>query len=189
VIHNLVFELTRMGIEVKTLKMRVESLASRLEFNERRARALESVVAYKPGGGNGESPREIGPVPAAADQPALQDPAASPAPGPGSIEGPGQRSRRRRRRRGRRGGPPASLVMGGSSPEHRQEHAAVDEAESLDTAPAAEAHSNEPSAAGEPSADTHSSPPDNAPGTDSRNSEPMPSTEPPGDTSNGDDRS
>ena len=50
VIHNLVFELTRTGIEVKNLKMRVESLASRLEFSERRARALESVVVYKPVG-------------------------------------------------------------------------------------------------------------------------------------------
>jgi hypothetical protein len=48
VLHNLVVETTRMGIEVKNLKMRVESLTSRLEFNERRARALESVVVYKP---------------------------------------------------------------------------------------------------------------------------------------------
>ena len=48
VCHNLVVELTRAGIEVKNLKMRVESLASRVEFNERRARALESVVVYKP---------------------------------------------------------------------------------------------------------------------------------------------
>jgi hypothetical protein len=47
--HNLVIETTRMSIEVKNLKMRVESLASRLEFNERRARALESVVVYRPG--------------------------------------------------------------------------------------------------------------------------------------------
>jgi hypothetical protein len=46
--HNMVIETTRMSIEVKNLKMRVESLASRLEFNERRARALESVVVYKP---------------------------------------------------------------------------------------------------------------------------------------------
>jgi hypothetical protein len=46
--HNLVIETTRMSIEVKNLKMRVESLASRLEFNERRARALESVVVYRP---------------------------------------------------------------------------------------------------------------------------------------------
>lgn len=48
VMHNLVLETTRLGIEVKNVKMRLESLASRLEFNERRARALESVVAYKP---------------------------------------------------------------------------------------------------------------------------------------------
>ena len=48
VMHNLVIEITRLGIEVKNLKMRLESLSSRLEFNERRARALESVVSYKP---------------------------------------------------------------------------------------------------------------------------------------------
>ena len=47
VIHNLVFEMTRLGIDTKNAKMRVESIASRLEFNERRARALESVVAYR----------------------------------------------------------------------------------------------------------------------------------------------
>ena len=47
-IHNLVVETTRLGIEVKNLKMRVESVSSRLEFNERRARALESAVVYKP---------------------------------------------------------------------------------------------------------------------------------------------
>src|SRR5580765_4438600 len=46
-VHNLVVETTRTGIEVKNLKMRVESISSRLEFNERRARALESAVVYK----------------------------------------------------------------------------------------------------------------------------------------------
>ena len=46
--HNLVLELTRASIEVKNLKMRVESVQSRLEFNERRARALEAVVQYRP---------------------------------------------------------------------------------------------------------------------------------------------
>src|SRR5205807_10253676 len=46
-LHNLVVETTRMAIEVKNLKMRVESVSSRLEFNERRARALESGVAYE----------------------------------------------------------------------------------------------------------------------------------------------
>ena len=49
VIHNLVVELTRTGVEVKSVKMRLESMASRLDFDERRARALEGVVQYRPG--------------------------------------------------------------------------------------------------------------------------------------------
>ena len=49
VMHNLVLELTRVGIEVKNLRMQVESMSSRLDFDERRARALEGVVQYRPG--------------------------------------------------------------------------------------------------------------------------------------------
>ena len=49
VIHNLVLETTRLGIQVKNLKMQVESMSSRLDFDERRARALEGVVQYRPG--------------------------------------------------------------------------------------------------------------------------------------------
>ena len=48
-IHNLVLETTRLSIEVKNLKMRVESMSSRLDFDERRARALEGVVRSRPG--------------------------------------------------------------------------------------------------------------------------------------------
>ena len=48
VMHNLVVEMTRTGIEVKNMQMRVESVSSRLDFNERRARALEAVVQYRP---------------------------------------------------------------------------------------------------------------------------------------------
>ena len=140
VIHNLVFELTRTGIEVKNLKMRVESLASRLEFSERRARALESVVVYRPSGDDRDEPAapQNAPRPrsGASSQP---PPAATPPPRPvplppvgqpaesaaastvpaatvspetgGAPETPGQRSRRRRRRRGRRSGAPASGLM------------------------------------------------------------------------------
>ena len=46
-VHNLVMEVTRLGIEVHNMKMRVESLASRLDFDERRGRSLESVVEYR----------------------------------------------------------------------------------------------------------------------------------------------
>jgi len=48
IIHNLVVEVTRLGIETQNLKMRVESLSSRVDFDERRGRALESVVQYRP---------------------------------------------------------------------------------------------------------------------------------------------
>ena len=47
--NNLVVEATRLGIEVKNLRMQVESLSTRLDFDERRARALEGVVQYRPG--------------------------------------------------------------------------------------------------------------------------------------------
>ena len=47
--NNLVVETTRLGIEVKNLRMQVESLSTRLDFDERRARALEGVVQYRPG--------------------------------------------------------------------------------------------------------------------------------------------
>jgi len=70
VIHNLVFEMTRLGIDTKNVKMRVESIASRLEFNERRARALESVVAYRePDESEGERRPEAPPVQAPRPQP------------------------------------------------------------------------------------------------------------------------
>jgi len=107
-IHNLVMETTRLGIEVKNLKMRVESIGSRLEFTERRARALESAVVYR----SEEEPEEpveaVRPAEAQTPQPTQ----------PGLVaEGPGQRSRRRRRRRGRRGRGPAAAIMGGSPPQ------------------------------------------------------------------------
>jgi hypothetical protein len=112
VIHNLVLELTRLGIEVKNLKMRVESMSSRLDFDERRARALEGVVMYRPGAA----------VP-------LQPPASTE---PRSSEGGGdpseRRSRRRRRRPRRRpgeqgprpGGQPSEGEASGESSEARE---------------------------------------------------------------------
>ena len=46
-VHNLALEVTRLGIEVHNMKMRVESVGSRMDFDERRGRALETVVQYK----------------------------------------------------------------------------------------------------------------------------------------------
>jgi hypothetical protein len=114
VMHNLVVETTRMAIEVKNLKMKVESLTSRLEFNERRARALESVVVYKPNEGvaGGPVPQSSLATPSSSEVLTVVGEQAAPTPGAAPIpEGPGQRSRRRRRRRGRRGGGSASAIM------------------------------------------------------------------------------
>src|SRR5690349_17450742 len=138
-IHNLVVEATRLGIEVKNLKMRLESVSSRLEFNERRARALESVVVYKPSGADVDRPQRQQPhyqqqqpppprvqtppqqtsyaavtsvTPPADGGPASPTQQAQTGGQQQSGEGPGQRSRRRRRRRGRRGGASAAAIMG-----------------------------------------------------------------------------
>jgi hypothetical protein len=103
-LHNLVIELTRTGIEVHNLKMRVESLSSRLDFDERRGRSLERVVEYR----QGSAPRQSAPLPAPAAA-AVSSPAPS-VPGPGlpaptgmaPSAGDGTSDRRRRRRRRRR---------------------------------------------------------------------------------------
>jgi hypothetical protein len=118
-VHNLVIDTTRLAIEVKTLKMRNESLSGRIDFNERRARALEGAVMFQPSRSDSAAPERssavsqaIGTPPAAASgstSDASHDrtpPYNSSTPGaPG--EGSGQR-RRRRRRRGRRGGGPSA---------------------------------------------------------------------------------
>lgn len=94
VLNNLVVELTRLSIENRNLKMRVESLNTRLDFSERRARALEGVVQYK----QGASPVSLTTLEPVND--------ASLAPEDADKVG-----RRRRRRRGRRRG------VGGDGPE------------------------------------------------------------------------
>ena len=85
VLNNLVVEMTRLSIDVKNHRMRVESIAGRLDFDERRARALESVVQYRSGSD------------------ALAEVGGASAPGQAGDETPGGAERkRRRRRRGRR---------------------------------------------------------------------------------------
>jgi hypothetical protein len=97
--NNLVVELTRLGIEVKNLRMQVESFGTRLDFDERRARALEGVVQYRPGATVAKAPA---PSPAGGDE----DEEDAIGAGPGEAGDQLSRSaRRRRRRRGRRRGP------------------------------------------------------------------------------------
>jgi hypothetical protein len=110
VLHNLVLETTRMGIEVQNLRMKVESLSSRLDFSERRVRALEGVVQYRPEAVRAERRDDDHDEPAMASSPGggVEGfvPVGQPGQGQGQGQGQGDGSarRRRRRRRGRRGG-------------------------------------------------------------------------------------
>lgn len=106
-LHNLTVEITRLGIEVQNLKMRVESLSSRVDFDERRARALEGVVQYRPEPSRSPQPdtsvtQSQGP-PGAPARPAQ----------PVTGEAPNGEPRRRRRRRRRRR--PGQTMADGSS--------------------------------------------------------------------------
>jgi hypothetical protein len=137
-IHNLVLETTRLSIEVKNLKMRVESMSSRLDFDERRARALEGVVQYRPGavaplqpptgGGNGQS---------------LDADSA-------------ERRARRRRRRGRRrpgqggGGEAGEQFASGPSAERSERGSAADEGREQHRRAEPQPHSEAPPDRSEP---------------------------------------
>ena len=95
VVSNLVEEMTRLAVDMKNHRMLVESVAARLDFDERRAQALEAVRQGRstpPGAGDGPERAE----------------------GDGSAAAPGRT--RRRRRRGRRrpgaGAPDAAAEAG-----------------------------------------------------------------------------
>ncbi|HUP40269.1 MAG TPA: hypothetical protein VM115_09140 [Vicinamibacterales bacterium] len=133
-VHNLVLELTRVGIENRNLKMRLESLSSRMDFDERRARALETVVQFRPSTGPSREPQQARPRPPQDERPYQQQGRPAPPPPPDQSDTPVAQSaslsssiatgpsaapaagaddaagesntarRRRRRRRGRRGG-------------------------------------------------------------------------------------
>jgi hypothetical protein len=123
--HNLVLELTRLSMDVKNMKMRVESISSRLDFAERRTRALEGVVQYRPGTGpHAETVR-------AAAQPAAPAPA-GPAPSSpdAGLQAKGDAQRRRRRRRRGRGG--AGQGPGQPAPGGPSEAAAADAGEATE---------------------------------------------------------
>lgn len=97
VMHNLVLELTRTTIEVRNMRMRLDAIAGRLDFDERRQRAFEGVVEYrKPDGRPARQPQTATGTSAGSASPAGSPPA-------GGAEGDegAQRSKRRRRRRRR----------------------------------------------------------------------------------------
>lgn len=102
VMHNLVLELTRTSIEVRNLKMRLDAIAGRLDFDERRQRAFEGVVEYrKP---EPRAPRQNAPANApSATGGSAGSAGSAPSTAAATVEGDegAQRSKRRRRRRRR----------------------------------------------------------------------------------------
>ena len=145
VTQNLVAEMTRLAVDMKNHKMLVESVAARLDFDERRAQALGAARE------NRSTPETTGPEPAAD--------------GDGAGAAP-TRTRRRRRRSRRRPGaaapnaaadageatPPGDAADGGGPAEGTSEPAAnaADGAASAADVPSPPAEAEPPPAAAVP---------------------------------------
>lgn len=113
-LQRVVTEASRITLEMQALGQRVESLGAKVDFNERRVRAIE---------GSGHQPQQqraprnidrvVEPSPSTAPPPTITDAAptgvpaaaAAAAPAEGASSGSEAPRRRRRRRRGRRSGP------------------------------------------------------------------------------------
>jgi hypothetical protein len=110
ILRRLVTDIARTGIDAQHLALRVESLAAKVDFNERQVRGLEQTLQSKAAGRGPELP-----APPPAPTPAREGaPLQERRPLESSPDAPGQR-RRRRRRRGRRSGvgTPSPDVQGG----------------------------------------------------------------------------
>ena len=109
VIRGLVVEVTRAGLEVQSLKLRLESLSTRMDFDDRRARSREGAapVGLPRSPAPDQPPAAEGQVPIGTGRPDQR-------PNPGSAAPGGERRRRRRRRR-RRGSSGQAPPVGGSS--------------------------------------------------------------------------
>ena len=136
VMNNLVVEMTRLSIEMKNHRMRVESVAGRLDFDERRARSLEKVVQYREGSA----------APATADDASTSEP-----------------KRRRRRRGRRRPSGSAPTASGEASSTGPSSEVSATPSDAPDSADAAATTRTEPDhqavAAASPPAESPSSPP------------------------------
>jgi hypothetical protein len=147
--NNLVVELTRLGIENKNLRMQVESFGTRLDFDERRARALEGVVQYRPGA---PVARPQQPPPPPSEEGGDDDET--------TERGDTPSARRRRRRRGRRRGPGEGGDQGPGPREQGAREQGGPESSASSYAPAAEPRQHQPSPAmeqapGEPAGEPH----------------------------------
>ena len=95
ILQRLVTEVSRASIEMQALSQRVEALAARVDFNDRRVRTLETA----PPPARSPRPQETAPA-ATSPAPAPPETATTTNSSPPAADAP---RRRRRRRRGRRG--------------------------------------------------------------------------------------
>jgi hypothetical protein len=99
-LQRLVTEVSRVSLEMQSLVLRVESLATRADFTERRIRGLEAVPAPPPAVPSRTFDAPAAPAAAPASSPSQPRPGGDAGSGDGTADGG---RRRRRRRRGRRG--------------------------------------------------------------------------------------
>ena len=137
IVQRLVTEVSRASIETQSLSMRVESLAAKVDFNERRVRGLENTAHQ-----SAPAPRvaEVGAVTVASPATPATDTTVS------EVQSEGAR-RRRRRRRGRRGTGMGPMEAMGTSTTSTGS-AALEGPESADDEHQEEIH--EPPVSGEP---------------------------------------
>src|SRR5207248_8262036 len=123
ILQRLALDVSLGSIETQSLSLRVDSLAGKVDFNERRVRTMEGTQVRAP------RPQETSPIPQAASGAATAETTPSQPPPEGqSGEAP---RRRRRRRRGRRGpgmGMPADAAAAQTaSTAASEENAGLDE--------------------------------------------------------------
>jgi hypothetical protein len=118
ILQRLALDVSRGSIEAQSLALRVESLATKVEFNERRVRSMEGAQIRV-------RPQEPAPATQGTTSTAVE-PSQSPSPSPPQPQGEAPR-RRRRRRRGRRGTGAAPVTDAASAALAAEGEAAEDE--------------------------------------------------------------
>ena len=144
ILQRLVTEVSRTSIEMQALTSRVEALAARIDFADRRVRALESAPVQAR---SQRPPEPSMPVVSAPAQPATPAETGATAGAPSTTSDAPRR--RRRRRRGRRGALPGAESTGlaatvAENPDESVESDEGEEDEGMGTADVVEAVASEP---------------------------------------------
>ena len=120
-LQRVVSEVAKVSLEVQSFGLRVESLSTKVDFNERRVRGIEGAMHQSRPPGQRERERDREPAAQPFQQPVVAstpEPAEAPTTAPTQEAAQGEAPRRRRRRRrGRRGGGAGELVAPGVAAE------------------------------------------------------------------------